>query len=873
MELRARYADEMLRLMEDARTEAREQGQLALARFYVRAVRDALVNGIAERLQNYRRRDRPHRDEGAGMETWLQDLRYAVRTFTRRPALAVIGVLTLAIGIGGNTLIFSVVEAVLVRPLPFDDPGRVVVLSRQAPSEDGPVRRVAYSDPAFLALRDANRGLEALAAFSIFPIAAGGEDRPFQTTAMFATSDLWQVLGVGALLGRTFGPDDDDPGATSVALISHRIWASRYGGSPDVLSQSIAVGGRNRVIVGVLPPEFSFFNEQVDIWVPLAIDPTAFAPDAAVNNNRTLVARLPEGSDEVLADVLRETQRGAAVLRSDAFADEEVLSSMPIREFRVGSLEPTLLTLFGAVAFVLLIACANLANLLLIQAEGRREEFAVRSALGAGRSRIVRQLLTESVLLSGVGAALGIALAFIGLDVVKALAPTEIPRLDQAHLSGVVLAFTALLAVLTGVVFGAAPAVVTLRSSLRSTLSEGGRSDASGRARVRSALVIAEVAVTLVLMVGAGLLVNSLLRLRQIEPGFVPEGRLTAQLLLPPGRYGDNAQFQALFEEMVDRIEAIPSVVDGAYVFLLPMQMTSNWWVQIENREDEGVSFIDYNLVTPGYFETMGIPLVRGRLFDAAEVAGERPAIIVSETMAASLFPGENPLGRRLNVDMPPDQVWRDVVGVVGDVRVNSLSVEADRQMYFPPVGLPMASPAFGGTLVVRTDGDPMSLVASVRRAVAEVEPSAALGQPQALQDVVAGSEGERHFVMYLLMSFAGAALLLSVVGLYGVLSYSVTVRTREFGVRIALGASPDAVLRSVLAYGSALVAIGAVLGLGASVWLTRLLSGLLFEVRPLDGVTYVGVATVLVVVAVVTTGLPARRATRIDPAQALRIE
>ena len=808
------------------------------------------------------------------MEVWMQDLRYAVRAFVRRPVFAGIGVLTLAIGIGGNTLIFSVVEAVLVRPLPYDEPDRVVVLNRRGPDDEGTLRRVAYSDPAFLALQEANRGFEGLAAFTTFPTVAGGEDRPFQTTVTAATSGLWKVLGVEARLGRTFGSDDNDPGVVPVVLLSHRLWMSRYGGDPGVLGRSMTLGVGERTIVGVRPADFLFLDERVELWVPLPIDPARFVANAALNNNRTVVGRLPKASDETIAGVLAETQRGAASVRPDAFSDGEILSVLSIREFQVGSLEPTLFTLFGAVAFVLLIACANLANLLLIQAEGRRAEYAVRSALGAGHSRILRQLLTESLLLAGVGATVGLALAYMGLDVVRTLAPATIPRLDQAQLRGAVLGFTLLLTLVTGAVFSVAPAIVTLRSNLRSTLSEGGRSYVSGRARVRALLVVAEVAVTLVLMIGAGLLVNSLYRLRQIEPGFEPEGRMVAQLLLPPGRYTTDGELHGLFQEMVRRLDALPGVERSAYTFLLPMQATSNWWVQIENREDEGVSFIDYDLVTSGYFETMGIPLLRGRLFDRAEAVGERPAVIISESVAESLFPGEDPLGKRLNMNMPPNHVWRDIVGVVGDVRDDALSVEAGRQMYFPPIVLPLATPAFGGTLVVKTSGeDPLSVLGSVRQAVADVIPSASLGQAQTLDEVVAGSAGERRFVMWLLMSFAGAALVLSIVGLYGVLSYSVTMRAKEFGVRIALGASPDAVVRSVVTQGVSLAGAGAVLGLGAAVWLTQLLRGLLFEVAPLDLVTYVGVAGVLVVVALLTTGLPARRATRIDPVRALRAD
>ncbi|HEV2131108.1 MAG TPA: ABC transporter permease, partial [Longimicrobiaceae bacterium] len=786
------------------------------------------------------------------MDNLLQDLRYAVRTLRKTPGFTLVAVLTLALGIGANTAIFSVVSSVLLRPLPYADADRVVMVWNSLSTSE----RAGLSEPELMDYRETIRSFEQVAAYRPTDVNLTGDAEPERLPAARVTANLFPALGSGALIGRTITAEEDLPDRDDVAVLSYGLWQRRFGGDPGVVGSTVQVNGRTRTVVGVMPRDFKlpidFQSDQAsEIWLPLALN-----PDSLGGRGRHYlqgVARLRPGATpaQATAELRVLTQRWVAegVVKDDQFT----AAAVPVREEVVGSIRPALLILFGAVGFVLLIACANVANLLLARADERRKEIAVRTALGAGRGRIVSQLLTESLVLAALGGALGLLVAWLGVGALVSLAPASIPLLETATLDARVLAFTAAIALATGVLFGAVPALQAARRDLVAPLKEGGRGATSGRSRqrVRRSLVVAEVALSVVLVIGAGLLVRSFWELRQIELGFDPDNVLTLQLSLPQADYSDAPAMIGFYRQLIERVEALPAVRSAGATGLLPLaQSVGDWGIDIEGRiRDQENRFHGYlQIVTPGYLETMRLPLVNGRLIEHADREDALPAVVINQTMAERYWPGEEAVGKRIRIRTPDEGPWFTVVGVVGNIRHNAVVEEPRNDMYFPHAQLPLA---LGGTvaamtLVVRSASDPLAVAGPVRETIRSLDPNLPIANLRSMDRVVGEAFAEPRFTMVLLAVFAAIALVLGAVGIYGVIAYAVGRRTHEIGIRMALGAGAGSILRMVVGQGVVLVGLGVALGLLAAYGATRVLSSLLYGVTATDLATFVAVPLLL---------------------------
>ncbi|MGI9179681.1 MAG: ABC transporter permease [Longimicrobiaceae bacterium] len=813
------------------------------------------------------------------MDRLLQDLRFAARSLAKNPGFTAVAVLTLALGIGANTAIFSVVNSVLLRPLPYADADRVVMVWNSLSNSE----KVWLSEPELMDYRAGVRSFEQLAAYRPADVNLTGNAEPERLAAARVTANLFDALGSRPLIGRTFTAKEDLPDRDDVAVLGYGLWQRRFGGDPGVIGRTVQLNGRTRTVVGVMPRDFKLpadfqSDGTSEIWLPLALN-----PDSLGGRGRHYlhgVARLRPGATpaQATAELRVLTQRWVA---EGVVNDEQFTAvSVPIREEVVGSIRPALLILFGAVGFVLLIACANVASLLLARADERRKEIAVRTALGAGRGRIIGQLLTESLFLAALGGAVGLLVAWLGVGALMSLAPASLPLLETAALDGWVLAFTAAIALLTGVLFGAVPALQAVRRDLVAPLKEGGRASTGGRSRqrVRGSLVVAEVALSVVLVIGAGLLVRSFWELRQIELGFDPDNVLTLQLSLPPADYPDADAMIGFYRQLIERVEALPAVRSAGAAGLLPLaQSIGDWGIDLEGRiRDENNRFHGYlQIVTPGYLETMRQPLVSGRLVEHGDREDALPAVVVNETMAQRYWPGESAVGKRIRIRASDEGPWFTVVGVVGNVRHNAIVEEPRNEMYFPHAQLPLA---LGGTLntmtvVVRTTSDPLAVAGTVRETIRALDPNLPIANLRSMDHVVGEAFAEPRFTMVLLAVFAVIALLLGAIGIYGVIAYAVGRRTHEIGIRMALGAGAGTILRMVVGQGVVLVGLGVTLGVLAAFGVTRVLSSLLYGVTTTDLATFVAVPLLLLSVALLASYLPARRATRVDPMIALRSE
>jgi len=801
----------------------------------------------------------------------VNDFLYALRGLRKNPGFTVVAVVVLALGIGAGTLIFSVVQAVLFNPPPFGDPDRLVVVwERNIPRDRG----TNVASPAnFLAWRDAQQAFTDIGAVSItttVSLASAGQE-PEQVSVQLVTSQLFPILGVDALAGRTFLPEEDRP-RSGVALISHRLWLRRFAGDPGAVGRAITVNGSQATIVGVMPASFDLFDGKVDLWVP-----TGFSDSAREASGRWLipVARLKPGVDlaRAQADMDRITSRLAAEFpdRDAGWASNVV----PLREQLVGAVRPALAALLGAVGLVLLIACANVANLLLARATTRQREMAVRSALGASRPRLVRQLLVESLALAGAGAVGGIVLASWGLQTLLAATAEQfsIPRLETASLDGGVLTFTVIVSLAAAALFGLAPAVTASKPDLNESLKDGMRGTGTRGSRLRAALVIVEVALAIVLLAGAGLLVRSFERLLSVDPGFRPDQVLTMGIALPGATYREDESRLRFFRQLVERLERVPGVSAAGAVSFLPLDglgAATSFHVldrPVPAPGEEPVT--DVRMVSGDYFRAMGIPLVRGRLFDDAEIQKPSKVVVINETMAREMWPGEDPIGKRLVVSWSDPEVVDEVIGVVGDARLVSLDGEVRPAVYYPH-----NRTAYGRlTVVVRGAIDAPSLTSAAVAQVRALDPQQPVANIRTMERVVTASVGQRRVVMTLAGLFAGVALILAAVGLYGLLAYLVTERTREIGVRVALGAPRGAVLGLVVRRALGLTVAGLLAGLAGAALLTRFVESLLFSVTPTDPVTYGAVVAVLTAVALTASIVPALRAARVDPVEALRAE
>jgi predicted permease len=799
------------------------------------------------------------------------DVRYALRAIVRRPLFSLILVSILALGLGVNAAMFSVVDSVLLEPLPYPDADRLVWMQSITP--DGNPNTVAALD--WMDYREQTTTLEELAAYSTWPenIVITGGDEPEVLTGAAVSSNFFRTLGVGAVFGRGFVAEDEDPGSGDPVVLSHGLWQRRFGGDPGILGRTVSLEGRVFEVVGVMPAGFAF-PSWAELWRPFRMEETQ--AQGRGNNNFRVFGRLApsvsvEGADAEFATLAA----GIAAEYPDSKQDWSA-QVVPILDVFVGDVRSVLWMLLGAVGLALLIACANVAALMLARATRRQAEVAVRVAIGASRGRIARQMLTESVITALVGGVLGLAVAFGALEALAALGGGSLPRLAAVEMDGTALLFMLAVSLVTGVLFGLAPAVRGPKLELAESLKEGGRGlRGSGSLRLQSGLVIGQVALSLTLLVGSGLLIRSFVRLQQEEMGFQPEGVLTAELRLPRAEFGPDRHPNLFYEEAVERVRALPGVKQAGIITRLPVIGGNGPWNYVHADTRPPATMADRKgatrrVVGPGYFEAMGIPLLQGRAFDRSDGSNAALVAVISRRLADEFFPGEDPLGRSIALtawsDPPP---LLEVVGVVGDVSISSLDSDTGPTMYWPLA----QHPRFDVTIAVRAEGDPAALAPALREAIRDTDPNVPVSEVQPMTAIVSSSLAESRFRTVLLGAFAGMAVLLASLGLYGVLAQLVGGRTQELGVRIALGARPANILGWVMRHALRLTVAGLAIGVLGAAAATYAARGLLFGVEPLDPPTYVGTLLALTAVALAAALIPALRATRVDPVQSLRAE
>jgi len=809
------------------------------------------------------------------MQTLLQDLRYAFRVLRKHPAFAAIAVSTLALGIGANTAMFTVVHTVLLRPLGFRDPARLILVA-----EVNDFNTISVSYQNYRDWRDQGRSFETpLQATQGATATLTGSGEPERLSLRRVTAGLLPMLGVSPVIGRGFTDGDDRAGAPAVALLSYGLWQRRFGGSEDVLGRSLELDALPCTVVGVLPRGFELL-QPADLFVPLHPWASTLPDDRNWHPGIITIGRLKDGvsRDQARAEMVAITKR-----LEQQYPDYNTGMSADVvglQDQLVKNVRPALWTLLGAVSFVLLIACANVANLLLARAASRGREVAIRTAMGASRARIVRQLLTESVLLALLGGVVGLFLAWCSLGALLRLSADALPAVFSVALDPAVLGFTFAVAIGTGLVFGLAPALRTTKLDLREMLNEGARGSTGGPRvlRVRGALITAEIALAMLLLVGAGLMLKSFARLQNVSPGFQADHLFVADLPLAQGAYAQPEQRAEFFDRVVERAAALPGVRSAGAASFLPVSGGGGMLhFNITGRPPKGPhDYIaaGYRVVTPHYFETMGMPLLKGRSLAARDNEHGPSVVVINTTMARAWFPDRDPLGQRLQLGATPDASIpeMEIVGVVGDV-IQGPDLGAKAEMYLPYRQADRILPAWQLSIVMRTAADPRLQANALRQALAEIYPSQPLVKPRTMEDNVAASVAQPRFRTWLIGIFAGLALLLAAVGIYGVMSYSVTQRTGEIGIRVALGAQRGDILRIIVWEGLRLTIIGVALGIAGGLAVTRLLQGLLFGVSPSDPLTFLGVAILLVVVSLVASLGPARRATRVDPMVAFRYE
>ena len=804
-----------------------------------------------------------------------QDLRYGLRTLLKNPGFTIVAVVALALGIGANSAIFSVVNSVLLRPLPFKSPKQLVMVWENAVHLGFP--KNTPSPPSFLDWQRQNTVFTGMAAMSERSFNLTGVGEPERLEGRRVSANLFDLLGVPTLLGRTFVPDDDRPG-THVALLSYSLWQRSFGSDPSIIGRAVTLNGESYTVIGVMPRGVhlhAYGNWNDELWVPIA-----FTNEESTNRGThflEVIARIKPGITLKQAQAEMETIAARLAKEYPKYNTRIGATVMPLHEEMVGDIKPALLILLGAVGFVLLIACANVANLLLARAAVREKEIALRLALGASRSRLTRQFLTESVLLAFLGGGFGLLLALAGIRVLKTFIPPNIPQTQTISIDGKVLLFTALTALLTGIVFGLAPAMHASHSNLNESMKEGGRDSASGRKgnRLRDLLVIGEVAVSFILLVGAGLLINSFLHLRNLDPGFRADHLLTMKVDLSELKYPDGERRSVFFDEVLRRIRVLPGVQSVAVAGNLPLTYNGDSaTIAVEGIPDpppDQWPDVIYRAIGPGYFSTMGIPLIRGHDFTDQDRADSKKVVVISEKTAEHYWPGEDPIGKRVKPDATNSDVpWREVIGVVKDVRQNDFIAQPKMQMYF---NYRQLKDLAANALIVRTSVDPMSLATPVRNSIWAVDKDQPVADVDTMDHIVSAAIARQRFSMLLLGIFAASALMLAAVGIYGVMSYSVTQRTHEIGIRMALGARRADVLQMTIKQGLKLVSVGMILGLVAAFLLTRILTSLLFGVSATDPITFIGISLVLLAVAILASYIPALRATKVDPIIALRAQ
>jgi putative ABC transport system permease protein len=816
----------------------------------------------------------------ASLERFWQDVRYSLRLMRRNPGFTAVAVLTLALGIGANTAIFSIVNAVFLRPIPLPDAGRIFVVHRV----NNQIGGNSLSFPVYLAWQD-NR--DAFEAFGLLGFTGNttmtGKGEPERISSLGATSELFSVFGVQPAMGRAFRPEECRPGGPKLAILSDALWRRKFSADPNILGQAIAIGGVPRTIVGVMPREFEVplgSARDVQIWVPYAVP---LASENPSNGGMMCFGRLRKGVAAARAEAALTPTLGP--LREKfpkMFGAGEAVRLDSIRKFISAGAGTAPLLLFGAVGFVLLIACANVANLFLARSASRQREVAIRTALGASRGRLLRQLLTESVLLAFLGGIAGVLVCYASFQSVLSLVPSNLPHIGQFRLDGNVFVFALILSVLTGIVFGLVPALETSAADPQKTLKEGSAGAGASRRRgyVRSALVVAEVGVSLVLLVGAALTLESLSGLLHVPTGFETHNTVVFGLGLPQARAKTSAEINSFLEQFNAKLSALPGVQKVAYANALPFLGGPDLLYSVEGRsasKDGDSHDSAYRVVSSDYFSAMHIPLVRGRIFLQTDAANSEPVAVINRAMADEVFPKEDPIGQHIWIGKPmgpenSEAAPRRIVGVVENIREYSLAEPAYATMY-APYSQTRDGDARSALFIVHSAQDPMSLVPAMRAALGSLAPDLPPSRVRTMEDVVSTSLVDRRFSTTLLALFGAMALLIATVGVYGVISYSVAQRTHEIGIRVALGASRGRVMGMVLGQGLRLAAAGIAAGLVASYWLTKLLSDLLYDVKPTDPATFAGVSLALIGVALAACWIPARRATRVDPIVALRYE
>ena len=822
------------------------------------------------------------------MNTLMQDVRYALRAFAKNPGFAMAAVLSLAIGIGANTSIFSVANALLLRPLPYADAERLVILWNRSPGLN--IAEDWFSTAQYFDVKSGHQGFEQVA------IAIGGnynltgQGDPERVGAIRVSANLLPMLGASVAHGRLFVPDEDAPGRATTAVLTEGMWARHYGRDPRMIGKSITINGLSYEVVGVLPQSFSlprevlptlYGTEQAEIFLPLPL--AADAAQQRANEDYNIVGKLRPGVSVAQAQTEMETI--TARLRHDYPENYPpngglTFSIVPLLEQVVGNVRTSLLVLLGSVGLVLLIACANVANLLLSRAVARQQEIAVRTALGASRWRIVRQLLTESLLLALGGGALGIAICLLSVKWIHILGTKSIPRLHDVGVDGRVLVFTLLLSVFSGILFGLAPALRISQLDLNSTLKDTGRGSAGTSAawgrgnNVRRLLVIAELALSVVLLIGAGLLIRSFARLQNVSPGFNPQNVLTFDLTMTGRKYSDKPTILNTYRELWERLERLPGANAAGGVTSLPLSQAFAWTpITVEGRTPlPGEKFLnaDERLVGGHYFEALGIPLRRGRFFNEQDDMTKPRVVLVDEFMAEQLWPGQDPIGKRIHiVELKSDNQWQTVVGVVGRVKQDSLDSDPRIAFYLAQTQFPTRAM----TVALRSGSDPATLVGAVKSELRNLDADLPMYYVRTMRQRVDESLARRRFSMLLLGVFASVALALATIGIYGVMAYLVNQGAREIGIRMALGATQRDILSLVVRQGMALAFSGVTIGLMGAFLLTRLIRSLLFGVQATDPLTFVGISVLLALIALLASYIPAQRAARIDPMVSLRCD
>ena len=803
------------------------------------------------------------------MRILWQDLRYGALMLLKQPGFTLVAVFTLALGIGANSAIFSVVNGVLLRPMPLEDPDRLIkIWETFLPSGHG-----TTSAPNLKDWREQNTVFNGIAAYQFSSFNLREQESPERLQGATVSPNFFDVVGAHPRLGRAFQTGEDEAGRNRVALLSHGLWQRAFGGDAGVVGKEIPLNGENYMVIGVMPPDFRFPSRLTEIWVPLVIP-----PDLIDNRGSHWMFTLARLKPEVGFEQAREQMVSIAKRLERQYPDSQAGRSVfliPLQEETVQGIRPALRALMFAVGFVLLIACANVANLLLARATSRRREIAVRTALGAGRLRLVRQLLTESLLLAGAGGALGLALAKWGMEALLVLAENFLPRANEVSLDWRVAGFTAALSLLTGVFFGLIPALQSSRVDLQSSLKEGAGAGGGAQTNwLRGALVAAEVAATMVLLIGAGLLVKSFIRLYETDLGFKAENVLTMSLALPESKYPDVRAAAAFYQKLLERVASLPGARSAGVINHLPLQEWGfNGDIAIEGQgpvEPGRQPRAEFRATSQDYFRTLSVPLISGRFFTAQDQSDSAPVVIVNQTLARRFLPGQDPIGKRIRAI---GKDWRTVIGVVGDVRQSGVTQAARAEIFVPLTQAIFTPLTQTMSLAVRADANPEALISAVRNTVREVDPAQPVFNVKTMEAVVADSISDRRLNMLLLGIFAAVALTLAMIGIYSVMSYTVSQHTREIGVRMALGARPLDVLKLVVGQGMVLTLAGVGLGLAGAFGLTRLMATLLYGVTATDPMTFVIVSALLVIVALLACYVPARRATKVDPMVALRGE